>query len=77
MTPLRHLALWLVESSEARIWRHHRPELVAFVDPGMLFKAGCHPVHQMLKHTEIDGMKNIGYDNRLRGYALHIPEDLF
>jgi len=74
---LRHLAIWLVESSEARIWRHHRPELVEFVDPGMLFEEGRYPVHPMLKHTEIDSMKNIGYDNSHRRDAFHIPEDAF
>ena len=76
-TRLRHLAIWLVESREARIWRHHRPELVEFVHPGMLFEEGCYPVHQMLKHTKIDGMMDIGYDNSRRSDAFHIPEDAF
>jgi hypothetical protein len=76
-TPLHHLAIWLVESSEARIWRHHHPELVEFVDPGMLFEEGYYQVHQMLKHTELDGMKNIGYDNSRQGDSFHIPEDAY
>jgi hypothetical protein len=63
---LHHLAIWLVESSEARIWRYHSLELVEFVDPGMLFEEGRYPVDQMLKDTEIDGIKNIGYDNGRR-----------
>jgi len=58
-TPGRHLAIWLVEMSEARILRHRRGELVEFVDPGMLFEEGRYPVHQMFKHTEIHYMKNI------------------
>jgi len=37
-TTLSHLAIWRVESSEARIWRNHHPELVEFVDRGMLFE---------------------------------------
>ena len=73
--PLRHVAIWLAELSADRIWRHYRPELIEFVDPGMLFKEGRYPVHQMLKHTEIDGMKNIGYHNSHCRDAFHIPED--
>jgi len=72
---LRHLAKWLVESSEARIWRHHHPELVEFVDPGMVFEEGCYPVHQMLKHTEIDRVKIIGYNNSRQRDAFCLPED--
>ena len=74
-TPLRHLAIWLGESSKARIWRHHRPELVEFVNPGMLLEEERYPIHQMLKHTEIQGMKDIGYDDTCRGDTFHIPED--
>jgi len=58
-TPLRHLAVWLVEYSEARIWRHHRPERVKFVTHGMLFEEGCYPVGQMMKYIETHGMKHI------------------
>jgi hypothetical protein len=51
--------------------------VIEFVDPRMLFEeAGC-PVHHMVKHTEIDGMKNIGYDNSRWRDAFHIPEDTF
>jgi len=71
------MAIWLVESSEDRIWRHRCPELVEFVDPGMLFKEECYPVNQMLQHTEVDRMKNIGYDNSRRRDAFRIPEDAF
>jgi hypothetical protein len=71
------MAIWLLELSEARIWRHHHPELVEFVNPGMLFKKGRYAVHQMLKHKKIDGMKNIMYDNSHRRDAFHILEDLF
>jgi len=74
---VRYLAIWLVESSEARIWRYHCAELVEFVDPGMLFDKECYPIHQMLKDTEIDGMNNIEYDNSRGRDAFHIPEDAF
>jgi len=47
-TPLGHLAIWLVESSEAWISRYHCPEMVEFVDPGMLVPEGHYPVHHML-----------------------------
>jgi len=69
-TPLGYLAIWLDESSKARIWRHYLPEVVKFVYPGMLFEEGGYPVHQMLKNPEIAGMKNIGYDNSHQGDAL-------
>jgi len=55
----------------------HFADVVEFVDPGMLFEEGHYPVHQMLKHTEIDGKKNIWYDNSHRRDAFHIPEDAF
>jgi len=51
-TSLGHLAIWLVQLIEARILRHHRPELVELVDPGMFFDEGQYPVHQILKHTD-------------------------
>jgi len=73
----RHLAIGLVSSNEARIWRHHRPGLVEFICPGMLFEGGHYPVHQMLQHTHIEGMKYIGYNNNHRRDAFHIPEDCF
>ena len=56
---------------------YHYPEQVEFVDPGMLFEEGCWLVHQMLRHTEIDGMKDIGYDNSHWGDAFNIGEDTF
>jgi hypothetical protein len=61
--------------SKARIWRHHRPELVEFVIPGKLFMNGHDPVQQMIKHTEIDGMKKNRQDNSHWRDACHIPED--
>jgi len=76
-TPLGHLSMWLVESSEARIWRHHDQEQIQFVDPGILFEGWRYPAHQMLQHSEIDGMKNIRYDIRRRRNAFHIPEGAF
>jgi len=76
-TPLRLLTIWLVESSKARIWMHHHPVLVEFVDPGILFKEGRYPVYQMLLHTQIDSMKNIEYDNSHWWYACRIPDDSF
>jgi len=75
ITLLHHLAISLVESSIARIWRHHIPELVEIADPGMLFEEGRYPVHQMFRYTKIDGMKNIGYDNSRWRYAFHISDD--
>lgn len=74
-TPLHHLAIWLVESSAAMIWRHHRPELVEFVDPGMMFEEGCDTVCQLLDHTKTHGRQDTVYDNRSWGDAFHIPED--
>jgi len=65
------------ELSEATIWRDHRPELVEFVDPGMLFEEGRYPVHQLLKYMEIDGMKNIRYDNNRWRDAFNIPDHPF
>jgi len=75
-TPLGHFATWLIESSQARIWRHHRAELVKFFDHGMLLETGHHPVYQMLSHTKTYGMKNIGYNNHRRRDTFHIPDDL-
>jgi len=59
-TPLRYLAIWLVDLSKARIWRHHYPEHVEFVNPWMFFEEDHSPVHQMLMHIVIDSMKKIG-----------------
>jgi len=70
-----HLAISLVESSEATIWRHHRPELVEFVDPWMMGEEGWYTVLEMLKDTNIDVMKNIGYDNSHWRDAFYIPPD--
>ena len=74
---MRHLATWSVELMEGRIWRNRRPELVEFVNPGMLCEEGHYPVDQMLRHSELDSMKNIGYDNSCWEDAFHIPEDAF
>jgi hypothetical protein len=71
------VAIWIVESSKVRIWRHHYPKLVEFVDPEMLFEERHYPVDRMLKHAEIDDMKNIGYDNCCQRDAFHIPEYIF
>jgi len=49
------------------LWRHYCPELVEFVNSGMLFKEGQYTVYQMLKSTEIDGIRNITYNNTHRG----------
>jgi len=76
-TPLRQMAIWLVESSNARRWKHHRTELVEFVNPGMLFQEGKYPVYQPPNHTAIDGMKNIRFDNSHQGDTDHIPESAF
>jgi len=69
-----HLASWLVESSEAMIWRQHCPKLVEFVNPGMLLDEERYTVHQLLEHTNIDGMKNIGDNYTRLGEVFHIPE---
>ena len=50
-TSLGRLANWHVESTEATIWRNHHPELVDFVNPGMLFEEGRHHVHRILNCT--------------------------
>jgi hypothetical protein len=76
-THLHRFAIWHVESSEALIWRHHRSELVDFVDPGLLFEEGRYQVYQILNHTEIEDMKNIGYDCSLQRDAFHTAEDVF
>jgi hypothetical protein len=76
-TPLRHLPIWLEESSVARIWTHHRPVLVGFVDPGMLFEKGHYPDYQMLEYTELDCKKNIWYDNCHLRDAFHKPQGFF
>jgi len=60
MTPLGHLAVCHVESSEAGIWKQHRPEQVEFIHPGMMFEVRRYPVHQMDNQIEIDGMMNGG-----------------
>jgi len=76
-TPLGNLPIWLVQSSKARIWRHHRPELVEPVEPAMLFGEDRYPVHQMLRHTDMEAKKDYGYDNTRQGDAFHIPEDSY
>jgi len=43
----------------------------------MLFEDGRYPVFQMLKHIEIDCMKDIGYDDNHRRDAFPIPQDAF
>jgi hypothetical protein len=69
------MAIWIVESTEARTWTHHHPELVEFGHPGMLFGAGCDPVNLIFKHTEIDVMNNVWYDRSPQRDALLIPTD--
>jgi len=69
--------MWLVELCEAKICRHHCPVLVEFVNPGMLFEEGHYPVHQMIKHTMVDGMTIVQYDNIHLGDAFHIPQNAF
>jgi hypothetical protein len=73
-----HCVIWLhglLNRAKPIFWRHHRPEMVEFVDRGMMFEEGHYPVLQIVKHTEIDGMQNIGYDNSHRRDVFHIPED--
>jgi hypothetical protein len=60
-SPWCHLATILAIYNEARLRRHHRPEPTEFVIPGILFMEGHH--HEMIKYTEIDGMKIIRYHN--------------
>jgi len=43
----------------------------------MRFEEERYAVHQMLNHSEIDGMKNIGYNDSRRNDAFQIPEDTF
>jgi hypothetical protein len=76
-TALGPLGLWLVKLKEARIWRHHHPKDIEFVDHGMLFVEECYPVHQMLKHIRIHGKTDIRYINSCPGDALHIADDAF
>jgi len=75
--PLHHLSIWLVESNEARMWRHHHPELVEFVATVILFDEGHCPVNQTVIHTETGGMNNIGCDNSPRRDAVQLLEDPF
>jgi len=72
-----YLAIRLVESTEARICRHHCPELVEFVNPRMLFNEEPYPVHHMHEHTEMDGLRTIRYKTSHQGDAFHISEDAF
>jgi len=76
-TWLGQQAIWLVDLSKAMVWRHHRPEVVEIVNPGVLFKERHYPVHQMLKHIEIGSMQSIRYDNRCWGHSLYIPKGAF
>jgi hypothetical protein len=55
-SPLRDIAIWLVEFTEARTWRHDCPELIKFVDTGMLKKEAHYPEYPERNYTEIDGM---------------------
>jgi hypothetical protein len=71
------VAIWLVESSDSRIWRHNRPERVQFVDPAMLFKVRCYKVYQIVKHAEIDVLKNIQYNTSRGRESFHVSEDTF
>jgi len=69
-TPSHHLVIWLVESSEEMLWRHHRPEVVKLFNPGMSIEGAHYAVHPILNHAEIDGMKNIGLNNSHWGDAV-------
>jgi len=62
-TPLCHLAIWLVQSSEDMISMDYCPVQDETVDPGMLFEEGYYLVHQMHNHTKVDSMKDIRYNN--------------
>ena len=53
----------------------HHPEMVEFLNPGLFVDKRHFPVHQIIEHSKIDGIKNIGYDSSNRGDSLHIPED--
>jgi len=76
-TSTSYLAIWFVESSEASLWKHHCQELVELVDPGISFKEGRYPVHQMLNHTKKGGIMNIRYDTSHWRDAFHIPDNGF
>lgn len=76
-TPLHHLAIWVIELSKASILRYHFPELVDYVNYEMLFEVGCYEDHEMPKHTVIDSMKNIAYNNCCWRGAFHLPLGTF
>jgi len=43
----------------------------------MLFQKGRYPLPPIIRHTEIDGMDDNGYDKCHRGDELHLPGDAF
>jgi len=76
LTSLMHqVVIWVVELSDARIWRHHCPEQVELGDPGMSDKKGQYPVYEMPKHNNFDGMDDIRYDDCCQWDAFHDPDD--
>jgi len=73
-TQLHHLARWLVELGNARIWQLHCPELIEPVDTGMLLEEDYYPVHPLSNITKIDRTNIIWHVNGCRGDAFHIHE---
>jgi hypothetical protein len=59
------------------MFSYHFPVLVEFVDPGIMFEERRYPVHQMVKHTEMDNIKNVRNVDCHRRDAFYIPEDTF
>jgi len=69
------LAIRLVESNNARIWRYHQPKFLNYVDSGMLVNEGQDSFHQMLSHPEIHCTKDIGYAVSRRSKVFNITQD--
>lgn len=77
MTTLRYLSLWLVQLHDARIRRHQCPELVEFVNSGMLFAKGRYLDPQILQQTVIHVMKNLSHDNSCLDDIFHVLDNAF
>jgi len=69
-TALRHLAIWLGESSEARIWRHYCPQLVLAMGPNSRIGSGsgsnpepnrCNGFPHKTRHFNITTLPPIKY----------------
>jgi len=71
-TAMGHLAKSHVQLNKAMICGHYCPERVAFANSGRLFEKAHYPVHQMLMHSEIDSVRNMGYDSSQKGDEFHI-----